>query len=615
MMITPRSFGGVFGKIGMARQNSSYAKSLQGKINISLLFIVATAVVSFMIISITQSRIAVRNTAIEYTSQLIDMMNESIDSYITSMESIARIVVENSDVRSYLFTETGDERLRAEYGERAAELFQTLTDTGSDICNIGIIGENGRYLINDTATKINPYVGYENTDWYQEALLGEEVITSSHVQNVVSDEFPWVVTLSREIPGRGDGEAAVLFVDLNFSSISRLCEKTNLGAKGYVFIMDDSGNLIYHPKQRLIYSGLLEEEFTPDMLQNGDVVFSGDGQKLYTVSKSEITGWTMVGVTYLDEMMSRTGRLRNLFYLMAVVLVGVALTMSVFLTDMVTKPLRKLRETMKVVEGGNFEVEIEEPDTGDEISDLFRSFRNMILKIRELIEQNTAEQREKRKSELNALQAQINPHFLYNTLDSIIWMAEGGNIRDVVLMTSSLAKLLRKSISNKNEMVTLEEEIEYTRSYLTIQKMRYVDKLEYEIDVEPVVLQMEIVKLIIQPIVENAIYHGIKYKEGKGLIRITGGFQDDRIVLRVSDNGVGMTKEALSHVFDERVTDTRKNGVGVLNVHRRIRLYYGGEYGLSFESEEGKGTCVSIHLPLPEMEREWIKRKTESGGE
>ena len=323
MMITPRSFGGVFGKIGMARQNSSYAKSLQGKINISLLFIVATAVVSFMIISITQSRIAVRNTAIEYTSQLIDMMNESIDSYITSMESIARIVVENSDVRSYLFTETGDERLRAEYGERAAELFQTLTDTGSDICNIGIIGENGRYLINDTATKINPYAGYENTDWYQEALLGEEVITSSHVQNVVSDEFPWVVTLSREIPGRGDGEAAVLFVDLNFSSISRLCEKTNLGAKGYVFIMDDSGNLIYHPKQRLIYSGLLEEEFTPDMLQNGDVVFSGDGQKLYTVSKSEITGWTMVGVTYLDEMMSRTGRLRNLFYLMAVVLVGV----------------------------------------------------------------------------------------------------------------------------------------------------------------------------------------------------------------------------------------------------------------------------------------------------
>ncbi len=599
----------------MARQSGTYAKSLQGKINISLLFIVAAAVVSFMVISIKQSRTAVRNTAIEYTSQLIEMMNESIDSYIANMESIAQIVVENSDVKSYLFSEAGDEEIKEEYGGRVAELFQTLSNTGNDICNIGIICSNGRYLINNTSTMLNPYAGYEDTEWYQRALSGEEVITSSHVQNIVNNEFPWVVTLSREIPGGGAGVDAVLFVDLNFGSISRLCEKTNLGTKGYVFVMDEGGNLIYHPRQRLIYSGLWEEEFTPDMAQGEEAVFSADGQKLYTVSRSEVTGWTMVGVTYLDEMMARTNRLRNLFYLMAVVLVGVALTLSVFLTDMITKPLRKLRETMKAVERGNFDVEVEEPDTGDEISDLFRSFRNMILKIRELVEQNTAEQREKRKSELNALQAQINPHFLYNTLDSIIWMAEGGNRKNVVLMTSALAKLLRKSISNKNEMVTLEEEIEYTRSYLIIQKMRYVDKLEYEIDVEPAILQMEVVKLIVQPLVENAIYHGIKYKEGKGLVRIEGGFWEDQVVLRIIDNGIGMTKEQLAHVFDERETDTRKNGVGVLNVHRRIRLYYGGEYGLSFESRAEEGTTVSIHLPLPEIEREWIRRKEGAGRE
>ena len=588
----------------MEKQNRSYIKSLQGKINMSLLFIVAAAVVSFMIISIDQSRTAVRNTAIEYTSQIIEMMNGSIDSYITNMESIAQIVAEDSDVRSFLFMETDGAEIPEVYGKKVSELFRTLTDTGSDICNIGIISEEGRYLINDSGTEINPYAGYENTKWYQKALSGEEVITSSHVQNIVKDEFPWVVTLSREIPGRKDGAGAVLFVDLNFSSISDLCEKTSLGTKGYVYIMDEEGNLIYHPRQRLIYSGLLEEEFTPDMQQQEEVVFSEDGQKLYTISRSEVTGWTMVGVTYLDEMMSGTNRLRNLFYLMAVVLVGLALILSIFLTDVVTKPLRKLRETMKAVEEGNFEVEIKVPDTGDEISDLFRSFRSMILKIRELIEQNNAEQLEKRKSELNALQAQINPHFLYNTLDSIIWMAEGGNRRDVVLMTSSLAKLLRKSISNKNEMVTLEEEIEYTRSYLTIQKMRYVDKLEYEIEVEPAIRRIEVVKLIIQPLVENAIYHGIKYKEGKGLVRIEGGFGENRIVLRVIDNGVGMTREQLSHVFDERETDTRKNGVGVLNVHRRIQLHYGAEYGLSFESTMGEGTTVNIHLPLPEMDRE-----------
>ena len=495
-------------------------KSLQGKINISLLSIVAAALASFMIISINQSKRAVRDVAIEYTSQLIKMMNEGVASYITNMESIAQIVAENSDVRNYLFSEKESKK---EYGEKVAELFQTLKDTGGDICNIGIINENGHYLINNTQTLINPCAEYENMEWYVGALSGKEVITSSHVQNIVKNEFPWVVTLSREISGRS-GISAVLFVDLNFSSISHLCEKTSLGTKGYVFIMDDAGNLIYHPRQRLIYSGLLEEEFTPDMRKGEDIVFSADGQKLYVVSKSDVTGWTMVGVTYLDEMMSRTNRLRNLFYLMALVLVGVAMLIAIFLTDMVTKPLLTLRETMKVVSDGNFDVEIKEPDTGDEISDLFGSFRSMILKIRELIEQNNAEQLEKRKSELNALQAQINPHFLYNTLDSIIWMAESGNHKAVVLMTSSLAKLLRKSISNKNEMVTLEEEIEYTRSYLTIQKMRYVDKLEYEIDVDPAIMKMEVVKLIVQPLVENAIYHGIKYKEGKGLIRITGGF-------------------------------------------------------------------------------------------
>lgn len=580
----------------MERQNRSYAKSLQGKINLSLLFIVAAAVVSFMVISINQSRRAVGDAAMEYTSQLMGMVNGSIDSYITNMESIAQIVAKNSDVRNFLFSveEPGEE-----YGRKVTELFRTLKESGGDICNIGIISEKGRCLINDTRTRLNPYAGYEETEWYKRALLGEEVITSSHVQNIVHNEFPWVVTLSRGISG-GDGAGAVLFVDLNFSSISRLCEKMSLGTKGYVFIMDDEGNLLYHPKQRLIYSGLMEEEFSLDMRRGEEIVFSRDGQKLYIVSRSEVTGWATVGVTYLDEMMSRTDRLRNLFCLMAIVLVGVAMLIALFLTDMVTKPLRELRETMKAVESGDFDVEIKRPDTGDEISDLFRSFRSMILKIRELIDQNNAEQMEKRKSELNALQAQINPHFLYNTLDSIIWMAEGGNTKAVVLMTSSLAKLLRKSISSQSEMVTLEEEMEYTRSYLTIQKMRYVDKLEYEIDVEPAILRVETVKLIVQPLVENAIYHGIKYKEGKGLIQITGGAEGDWITLRVRDNGVGMTEEELLHVFDERETDTRKNSVGILNVHRRIGLYCGAPYGLSFESVKGEGTTVSIHLPLPE---------------
>ena len=161
---------------------------------------------------------------------------------------------------------------------------------------------------------------------------------------------------------------------------------------------------------------------------------------------------------------------------------------------------------------------------------------------------------------------------------------------------------------NRNEMIMLSEEIDYTRSYLTIQKMRYKDKLEYEIDVDPMVSHIEVIKLIVQPLVENAIYHGIKYKEdGKGTIRVESAYAGDKLEIKVIDNGIGMTKEALEHIFDERVTDRHKNGVGVLNVHRRIQLHYGMAYGLSFESEVGVGTTVTITLPL---EREDIEGRT-----
>ena len=225
------------------------------------------------------------------------------------------------------------------------------------------------------------------------------------------------------------------------------------------------------------------------------------------------------------------------------------------------------------------------------------NFNMMTTEIKHLMEQNVADQRQKRKSELMALQAQINPHFLYNTLDSIIWMAEWGKNKEVVLMTSSLAKLLRQSISNQNELVRVEDEVAYTTSYLTIQKMRYKDKLEYEILVDPEILNYKVAKLILQPLVENAIYHGIKYKEGKGKVLVEGFLRDEELILRITDDGIGMSEEKMAHLFEKRETDSRKNSVGVLNVHERIRLYYGKDYGLTFESAEGEGTKVEIHIP------------------
>ena len=185
------------------------------------------------------------------------------------------------------------------------------------------------------------------------------------------------------------------------------------------------------------------------------------------------------------------------------------------------------------------------------------------------MEQNVKEQEQKRKIELKALQSQINPHFLYNTLDSIIWMAEGKKNEEVVIMTASLARLLRQSISNEDELVTIGQEIEYVRSYLTIQKMRYKDKLEFEIKADPSITQVPIIRLVLQPLVENAIYHGLKYKDSKGLLTVHGYMKGENAVIDITDDGVGMDEETLKHIYDKHKVNYRSNGVGVYNVQQQ----------------------------------------------
>lgn len=252
---------------------------------------------------------------------------------------------------------------------------------------------------------------------------------------------------------------------------------------------------------------------------------------------------------------------------------------------------------MERVQEGDFSVSDIVVDSANEIGSLTTSFNVMTHRIQELMEQNIREQEAKRKSELKALQSQINPHFLYNTLDSIIWMAEGKKNEEVVLMTASLARLLRQSISNEDEVISIGQEIEYARGYLTIQKMRYKDKMEFRIDVEPSILNIRLIKLVLQPIIENAIYHGLKYKESKGLLLVKGFLKDGNAVIQVIDDGVGMEPEVLEHIFEKHKVNYRSNGVGVYNVQKRLQLYYGSEYGITYESEKGKGTTATITIP------------------
>ena len=576
-------------------------KSIQSVIFAVLSVLLLGAVIIITVISLSYTRQSVFENSSLYTQTIIQQMNQNIDSYIDYMENTSYLVSSNEDVQKYLFGDTADPEAR----DRILSQFETILDSRSDILNLGIIAENGRMLINNGQRLTNQDLDIHSQEWYTNALEGRESVylTSSHVQHIISGERPWVITLSRGIRnkemGTGQEKEGVFFIDLNYSAISELCDQSMVGNQGYAFIVDADGNIVYHPQQQQLYNELQTENIDLVMNAGSDIVTWGDGinKKMYSISRSEKTGWTVVDCVRVEELLRRSNEAQSIYVLVAIGLMAVALFFSRFVAKSITLPIQRLCDSMERVQEGDFSVSDIVVDSENEIGSLTKSFNVMTQRIHELMAQNIREQEAKRQSELKALQSQINPHFLYNTLDSIIWMAEGKKNEEVVLMTASLARLLRQSISNEDELVSIGQEIEYARGYLTIQKMRYKDKLEFWIEVEPSILNIRLIKLVLQPVIENAIYHGLKYKESRGLLLVKGFMKNGNAVLQVIDDGVGMDQETLDHIYERHKVDYHSNGVGIYNVQKRLQLYYGNEYGIVYESKPGEGTTATITIP------------------
>lgn len=576
-------------------------KSIQSTMLVSFSALMVLAMLVFMVIAMRYTSGTIYENSINYMSQIIQQVNYDIDTYIEYMENISSVIAKSSDVPRYLFDQNQTEAEREAEKERILTQFQTIMESRDDIYNVAAVAKNGRYIINQGDDELTGYVDIESLDWYQAAMESKSgiAVSSSHVQNAIQSSYKWVITLSRALVNNQTGEReGLFFVDLNYSAISDLCNNNSIEEKGYIFVLDAEGNIVYHPKQQLMYGGLKTENIDAIMECREDslIIDEGGDSKLYTMSKSKRTGWTVVGAVYTSELLKNNEQAQMWYLLVASILLLAVIGISGIISREITKPIRSLRDSMRKVQNGQFDTHVE-VITENEIGSLGRSFNLMTSEIRALMEQNVYEQKQKRKSELKALQAQINPHFLYNTLDSIIWMSEAGENDEVVEMTSALARLLRQSISNDQEEVELEKEIEYVKNYLTIQKMRYKDKLEFFIYVDPRVAHVPVIKLVLQPLVENAIYHGIKYKETKGNLKIYAKPVDGRVEIVVADDGIGMDEDVMEHIFDEHRKEQKRNGVGVPNVQKRLQLQYGSEYGIRYESVKGAGTKVVITIP------------------
>ncbi|MBR1585150.1 MAG: sensor histidine kinase [Clostridia bacterium] len=427
-------------------------------------------------------------------------------------------------------------------------------------------------------------------------------VSAPHVVSFFQGAYPWVITMVSSLDI--EDEEAWVALDIRCNNISEYINGVGIGQRGYCFLMDTDGNIVYHPQQQLIYSALKSENTALiSTLPDGSFI---DGNVIYTIQNLNNGRWRVVGVSFVQELITDSlTELGRILLLSALVILAAMLIISALLSRVLSRPLRGFTESMKQFEE-NAEAFTYLPSGGvQELRTLSSSFEHMVVRLQSLMATVRNEQINLRKTELRALQAQINPHFLYNTLDSISWMCEQGRNQEAVQMVNALARLFRISISRGHELIPIRSELKHAESYLQIQSYRYKNQFHYSFDVDENCLDYLCNKITLQPILENAIYHGINGLVDDGEIRVSVTSEGDDVVFTVSDNGSGMRQEQIDAIMSKERSD--QAGIGIKNVNDRLKIYFGSNYGLEINSVPDEGTRVIIRMPKVREEEEYEK--------
>ncbi|MEM1483240.1 histidine kinase [Oscillospiraceae bacterium PP1C4] len=575
-------------------------KNIQYMISISFTIVAMVGMVFLGLSLYLRFAISTEAMVKEDNKRVIDQVNMNLDVYLRNMMRISDAmyfrVIKNADLA---------------YDSINQEM-NLLYETNRDLLiSIVVVDEDGALVDASPLSKLKKNVHPNGQDWFIRAMGKIENLhfSAPHVQNLFEDpdyRYRWVVSLSRavELTQGGSIKHGVLLVDMNFSGIEQLFKNVSLGGSGYVYLMDSEGEIIYHPRQQLLYSNLLEEN-------NLNAVHYDDGshietyhseERVITVKTVGYTGWKIVGVTPMAEITADYYHIRAFAVFIIFFTMFLMVFANLFVSSRIANPIKMLENSVKELEKGDLDVNIAIGGSY-EIQHLGKTIRSMVAQMRKLMDDIMSEQESKRKSELDALQSQINPHFLYNTLDSIVWMIENERYPEAISMVTALARLFRISLSKGKNIIPVSDELEHARNYLTIQKMRYKNKFSVVINADPQTLRLSTIKLIVQPLLENAIYHGMEFMDGDGEITISTSLQEGDLYIDVTDNGNGIPKEVCDALLIEEIRVRSKgSGIGLRNIHERIQLCYGSQYGLTIFSEPDEGTTVRIHLPRIEFD-------------
>lgn len=564
--------------------------SIQTVITLSFTAVTVLALVFVSVALYSSFSDNAEKNAANSTQQIMDQVNLNLNSYLKGMLDISDLIRGN-------LNDTHSDR------DNLASILSVTPRIRKDIVTMAIYTSDGKLVMSNPVGRYDRNFSIAGQDWFKAAVKKpvDYIFLPAHVQRLFEDQRPWVVSLCRGFNLYDNGRQVtwVAMVDMNFSSIEQLCSQVSLGKRGYIYIIDSSGNIIYHPQQQIIYAGLKKENISEALArQPGSYFDDFQGERrIMTIKTISYTDWKMIGVSYVDELTANKKNINNFIIFISLFGIAFEILASLFISSKISQPIKRLERQMKKVENGDFDISLEVKGE-DEVKRLSKAFNLMVARIKQLMDQIIREQEEKRRSELKALQAQINPHFLYNTLDSIVWMNENHNYDGVTTMVAALARLFRVSISRGSEIIRVADELDHARSYLIIQKIRYKDKFDFSIEAQAEALACKTLKLILQPMIENAIYHGITNLQEKGEIRITASIEDENVVFRVIDNGYGIKPKELKDIKLHESTNQHGSGVGIKNVDERIKLCYGNGYGLEIESELDVGTTVIIRIPV-----------------
>lgn len=539
----------------------------------------------FVIMLTTITMTYTRDVEKIYINQVVSTSEQALNNYTTYMTGVLNI----SDVMQRKLDGKSKEEVQSTSQSFLDEV-KLITD---GVESVALYDHNGNLVVSDTMyTETLPPEKIAEQSWFVSAYNNKLINSFSRVDN--ASEF----TLSKVIRLKNE-DTAVLKVVYDFTGLTSMIDEVSLGKGGHVVIYDNNYDIVYASAE------VDENEIKniQDTVLGVSTYKKNRNEYFMYISTIPYTRWRAAIVTNIDELYAAQKRMTILSAGLAIVVITIIIILIYVISNNLTSPLVRLQREMAAVENLDFKIKNDSQIRGTlEIQALNKTFDSMMNRIHDLAEKVVEEQKEQNKAELKALQNQINPHFLYNTLDSIIYLIDENRNEEAQNMIIALSRFFRISISRGRNVITVRDELDHVRYYLQIQKMRYGPQFHFNFDVQPGVENYYVIKLILQPLVENAIIHGLSEKPDKDAnILIRAFTEGDFFRFDITDNGFGMLPEKIEEIYASFRDKTIHNGVGLSNVYHRLRIFYGDKADIKIESALDVGTKISIYIPLEEV--------------